>query len=93
MQGQKEIDHLKLELSESNQLHQAAANEFELLKAEHRVLLADKVCRHELVTLSEEVNTLRDKLFAEEKLRKSAETELHKLKKIVPESNDDFEVS
>lgn len=84
MQGQTEINNLKLELDEIHQLHQKSVDELESLKSEHRVLSADKG------TMSEEVSCLRDKLFAEEKQRKAVETELHKLKKIVPESDDNF---
>ena len=40
-----------------------------------------------------ELNEVRQNLLIEEKQRKAVETELHKLKKLVPENDDDFEVS
>lgn len=83
-QLQVEIDE-KLELNESHQLHQKTANELELLKSEHKIFFTEKV------KLTEEVGALQKKLFTEENLRKSVETELYKLKKIVSKSDDNLE--
>lgn len=43
--------------------------------------------------LSEELQDVKQRLLIEEKQRKSVENELVKLKKAVPEKEDDFEAS
>ncbi|PSR92994.1 Kinesin-like protein [Actinidia chinensis var. chinensis] len=85
IQGKKEINELKMKLQESHQLHQKTVNELDSLKAEYNVLLADKA------KLRGELDEVRQNLLIEGKQRKAVETELHKLKKLVPENDDDFE--
>ena len=44
-------------------------------------------------SISEELVTARQRLLVEEKRRKTAENDLAKLKKTVPETDNDFEVT
>lgn len=43
-------------------------------------------------TITEELQTVKQRLLVEEKQRKTVENELVKLKKAVPENENDFEV-
>lgn len=85
MQGKKEIGELKVKLQEMNQLHEQAVNEVQSLKLECTDLSEEKA------RLSEELQDVKQRLLIEEKQRKSVENELVKLKKAVPEREDDFE--
>ncbi|KAH0979959.1 hypothetical protein GBA52_007136 [Prunus armeniaca] len=85
MQGKKEIGELKVKLQEMNQLHEQAVNEVQSLKLECTDLSEEKA------RLSEELQDVKQRLLIEEKQRKSVENELVKLKKAVPEKEDDFE--
>lgn len=43
IQGQKEIDELKIKLQEMRQLHESAVSELQSLKSEYKNLLEEKV--------------------------------------------------
>ncbi|XP_059666045.1 kinesin-like protein KIN-UC [Cornus florida] len=85
IQGQKEIDELKLKLQEMHKLCEMTENEHLSLKSEYKGLLSEKA------KLNEELLSVRQTLLVEEKQRKSIENELLKLKKLEPESDDHFE--
>ncbi|XP_043702995.1 kinesin-like protein KIN-UC isoform X2 [Telopea speciosissima] len=85
IEGQKEIDELRMKLQEMYQLHEKTVNEFQSLRTENEELLSEKV------TLSEELHMARQKLYAEEQQRQYLEAELVKSKKFVPDNDIDFE--
>ncbi|RXI07511.1 hypothetical protein DVH24_005284 [Malus domestica] len=87
MQGKKEIDELRVQLEEMNQLHEQTLNKYWSLKSECADLSEEKEI------LKEELQDVRQRLLIEEKQRKSVENELIKLKKAAPEKEDEFEVS
>ncbi|KAL2555544.1 Armadillo/beta-catenin repeat family protein/kinesin motor family protein [Forsythia ovata] len=82
---EKEICELRMRLEEMHELHEAAANELQLLNKEYKNLQSEKE------RLSEELHDVRQHLQVEEKRRKQAENELLNIKKIVPESEDAIE--
>lgn len=85
IQGQKEIDELGLRLQEMYQLHENTLNELQSLKSENEDLLEEKA------KLNEELHSVRRGLLVEEKQRKAIENELVKLKRAVPDNENDFE--
>ncbi|CAK9159671.1 unnamed protein product [Ilex paraguariensis] len=85
IQGQKEIDELRVELQEIHQLHGATVNELLLLKTKYQELLIEKT------TIKDELHVVRQTLLVEEKQRKAFEIELVSIKKLVPESEDGYE--
>ncbi|XP_050156087.1 kinesin-like protein KIN-UC isoform X2 [Malus sylvestris] len=85
MQGKKEIDELRVQLEEMNQLHEQTLNKYWSLKSECADLSEEKEI------LKEELQDVRQRLLIEEKQRKSVENELIKLKKAAPEKEDEFE--
>ncbi|KAM2157463.1 hypothetical protein ACFX1R_043037 [Malus domestica] len=85
MQGKKEIDELRVQLEEMNQLHEQTLNKYWSLKSECTDLSEEKA------RLKEELQDAKQRLLIEEKLRKSVENELIKLKKAAPEKEDEFE--
>ncbi|KAL5569393.1 hypothetical protein UlMin_025968 [Ulmus minor] len=85
MQGQKEIDEIRVKLQEMYKLHEQTLRELQSLKSEYEDLLEDKA------TINEELQTVRQRLLAEEKQRKTVEDELAKLKKMAPKNEEEFE--
>ncbi|KAG7998479.1 hypothetical protein I3843_01G260900 [Carya illinoinensis] len=85
MQGQKEIDELELKFQEMYQLQENTLHELQLLKSENKDLLEEKA------TLNEKLDSVSQRLSEEEKQRKAIENELVKLKRAVPENDNDFE--
>ncbi|TQD82331.1 hypothetical protein C1H46_032104 [Malus baccata] len=85
MQGKKEIDELRVQLEEMNQLHEETLNKYWSLKSECTDLSEEKA------RLKEELQDAKQRLLIEEKQRKSVENELIKLKKAAPEKKDEFE--
>ncbi|KAM1594698.1 hypothetical protein ACFX15_000995 [Malus domestica] len=85
MQWKKEIDELRVQLEEMNQLHEQTLNKYWSLKSECADLSEEKEI------LKEELQDVRQRLLIEEKQRKSVENELIKLKKAAPEKEDEFE--
>ncbi|XP_050250048.1 kinesin-like protein KIN-UC isoform X3 [Quercus robur] len=85
IQGQKQIDELALKLQEMYQLHENTLSELQSLKSENKDLLLQKA------KLNEELHSVRQRLLEQEKQRKGIENELIKLKRAVPENENDFE--
>nr|XP_023912109.1 kinesin-like protein KIN-UC isoform X3 [Quercus suber] len=85
IQGQKQIDELALKLQEMYQLHENTLSELQSLKSENKDLLLQKA------KLNEELHSMRQRLLEQEKQRKGIENELIKLKRAVPENENDFE--
>ncbi|XP_043702999.1 kinesin-like protein KIN-UB isoform X6 [Telopea speciosissima] len=85
IEGQKEIDELRMKSQEICLLHQKTVDEFQCMRTENEKLLSEKV------TLSEELHMARQKLYAEEQQRQYLEAELVKSKKFVPDNDIDFE--
>nr|XP_008362664.2 kinesin-like protein KIN-UC isoform X2 [Malus domestica] len=85
MQGKKEIDELRVQLEEMNQLHEQTLNKYWSLKSECTDLSEEKA------RLKEELRDAKQRLLIEEKQRKSVENELIKLKKAALEKKDEFE--
>ncbi|KAB2595950.1 armadillo repeat-containing kinesin-like protein 1 [Pyrus ussuriensis x Pyrus communis] len=85
MQGKKEIDELRVQLEEMNQLHEQTLNKYWSLKSEYTDLSEEKA------RLKEELQDAKQRLLIEEKQRKSVENELIKLKKAALEKEDEFE--
>ncbi|TXG49466.1 hypothetical protein EZV62_025341 [Acer yangbiense] len=85
MQGQKDINDLRVKLQETHQLHESAANELRSSKSEYKALLEEKEI------ISKELQAAMERLLVEEKERKDIEHELVKPKKIIPENDDHFE--
>ncbi|KAM2998965.1 hypothetical protein FF2_040557 [Malus domestica] len=85
VQGKKEIDELRVQLEEMNQLHEQTLNKYWSLKSECTDLSEEKA------RLKEELRDAKQRLLIEEKQRKSVENELIKLKKAAPEKKDEFE--
>uniref|UniRef100_A0A5B7C3W1 Protein ARMADILLO REPEAT KINESIN1 n=1 Tax=Davidia involucrata TaxID=16924 RepID=A0A5B7C3W1_DAVIN len=85
IQGQKEIDELRVKLQEMHKLHEMTDDELQSLKSKYKDLLSEKVM------LNEELHAVRQTLLVEEKQKKALEIELLRFKKLVPESDDDFE--
>ncbi|KAG6734387.1 hypothetical protein I3842_01G270400 [Carya illinoinensis] len=85
MQGQKEIDELELKFQEMYQLQENTLHKLQLLKSENKDLLEEKA------TLNEKLDSVSQRLSEEEKQRKAIENELVKLKRAVPENDNDFE--
>ncbi|KAA8539266.1 hypothetical protein F0562_025958 [Nyssa sinensis] len=85
IQGQKEIDELRVKLQEMHKLHKLTEDELQSLKSKYKDLLSEKVM------LNEELHAVRQTLLVEEKQRKALEIELLRFKKLVAESDDDFE--
>ncbi|KAK2634074.1 hypothetical protein Ddye_028866 [Dipteronia dyeriana] len=85
MQGQKDINELRVKLQEMHQLHESASNELRSSKFEYKALLEEKEI------MSKELHAAMERLLVEEKERKAIEHELVKLKKTIPEIDDHFE--
>ncbi|XP_041022574.1 kinesin-like protein KIN-UC isoform X2 [Juglans microcarpa x Juglans regia] len=85
IQGQKESDELELKFQEMYQLQENTLHELQLLKSENKDLLEEKA------TLNEKLDSVSQRLSEEEKQRKAIENELVKLKRAVPENDNDFE--
>ncbi|KAK9913187.1 hypothetical protein M0R45_037011 [Rubus argutus] len=85
IKGKKEIDELRVKLQEMNQLYELTINEFQSLKSDYSDLSEKKE------RLNEELQDVKQRLLVEEKKRKTLDNELVKLKKDVPEKEDDFE--
>ncbi|KAK1570833.1 hypothetical protein Q3G72_007754 [Acer saccharum] len=85
MQGQKDINELRVKLQETHQLHESAANELRSSKSEYKALLEEKEI------MSKELQAAMERLLVEEKERKDIEHELVKPKKTIPENDDHFE--
>ncbi|KAF5467065.1 hypothetical protein F2P56_016929 [Juglans regia] len=85
IQGQKEIDELELKFQEMYQLQENTLHELQLLKSENKDLLEEKA------TLNEKLDSVSQRLSEEEKQRKAIENEMVKLKRAVPENDNDFE--
>ncbi|KAF7833676.1 kinesin-like protein KIN-UC isoform X2 [Senna tora] len=84
VQGQEEMDELRVRLQAMSHLHETTANELHLLKLKYQELLEKEV------TLKEELNDIRQRLMMEEKQRKNLENELIILKKNVPETENEI---
>ncbi|WOG88003.1 hypothetical protein DCAR_0207236 [Daucus carota subsp. sativus] len=80
-----DIDSLKRKLQEMSQLHEVTVNELQSLKSEHKILLSEKD------KVNDELCVTKQALAAEERRRKTVEHELDVLKKVVPESEDEYE--
>ncbi|XP_050210696.1 kinesin-like protein KIN-UC isoform X2 [Mercurialis annua] len=85
MQDLEEMEEIKEKLQEMYHLHDSTLNELQSLKSDNNALLQEKA------TANEELHDLKRRLIVEEKQRKSLEHELTKLKKSVPENDNDFE--
>lgn len=85
IQRQKGIDELALKLQEMYQLHENTLSELQSLKSENKDLLLEKA------QINDELHSVRHRLLDEEKQRKAIENELVKLKRAVPENENDFE--
>ncbi|PON32787.1 Kinesin-like protein [Parasponia andersonii] len=85
MQDQKEIEELEVKLQEMYQLHEQALDERRSMKTEYKGLLEKEA------TITKELLSVRQRLLVEEKQRKTVEDELVKLKRAVPENENDFE--
>ncbi|KAM3283007.1 kinesin-like protein KIN-UC isoform X1 [Capsicum chacoense] len=85
VQREKESDALRSRLEEMHHLYEPTVKELQTLKTEYQVLLSEKRELHD------ELHNVRQTLLIEEKQRKAAENELFNIKKLVPESEDDFE--
>ncbi|PON34472.1 Kinesin-like protein [Trema orientale] len=85
MQDQKEIEELEVKLQEMYQLHEQALDELRSLKTKYQGLLEKEA------TITEELLSVRQRLLVEEKQRNTVEDELMKLKRAVPENENDFE--
>ncbi|XP_074358920.1 kinesin-like protein KIN-UC isoform X3 [Apium graveolens] len=80
-----DTDNLKLKLQEMSQLHEVTVNELQSLKSEHGNLLSEKD------KVNDELYITKQALIAEERRRKDVEHERDVIKKVVPESEDDYE--
>lgn len=80
-----DIDSLKLKFQEMSQLHEVTVTELQSLKSEHRNLLSEKD------KLNDELGITKQALIAEERRRKAVEHERDVIKKVVPESEDEYE--
>lgn len=83
--GQQEIDGLRVKLQEMCKLHEASLDELQSVKSEFEDVLMEKA------RLKDELHAVRETLLDEEKRRKAVENELINIKKVVPESEDEFE--
>ncbi|XXG84773.1 hypothetical protein AAC387_Pa11g0004 [Persea americana] len=82
IQGQKEMEELRLKLQEMSHLHENAVNELIFSRSENAELSSQKEMLHK------ELQTVWTKLLDEEKQRTCLEEELVKLKKLVSENSD-----
>ncbi|XP_071732972.1 kinesin-like protein KIN-UC isoform X3 [Rutidosis leptorrhynchoides] len=85
IQGQNEIDVLKMELQKMSQLLNRTLDELQIAKTENQNISSEKA------SLSDELHAVREVLVLEEKRRKAVEKELSSINYAVPESEDDFE--
>ncbi|XP_031374718.1 kinesin-like protein KIN-UC isoform X2 [Punica granatum] len=84
-QGEKEIDNLSAKLQDICKLYDDCNNELHILKADYKDLLKEKA------KLQEELHTVWQRLQDEERQRKVVKNELARLKKTVPENQNDYQ--